>query len=78
MPKEIDVEADGDLRVIRLNRPDALNAVNDDLHVGLASLWPQLNEDSTARAGLTGFDADLLPETPALNFGRRRSNDTPR
>ena len=30
MPKEIDVEADGALRIIRLNRPDALNAVNDE------------------------------------------------
>ena len=29
MPEEIEVEADGDLRIIRLNRPDALNAVND-------------------------------------------------
>ncbi|MDT5095572.1 MAG: hypothetical protein QOH60_4935 [Mycobacterium sp.] len=52
MPKEIDVEADGDLRIIRLNRPDALNAVNDDLHVGLALLWARLNEDSTARAAV--------------------------
>ena len=33
MPNEVDVEADGALRIIRLNRPDALNAVNDDLHV---------------------------------------------
>ena len=55
MPKEIDVEADGALRIIRLNRPDALNAVNDDLHVGLAQLWPRLNEDREARAAvLTG------------------------
>jgi enoyl-CoA hydratase/carnithine racemase len=52
MPTEIDVEADGDLRIIRLNRPDALNAVNDDLHVGLASLWARLNEDSSARAAV--------------------------
>lgn len=35
MPDEIDVKADGALRIITLNRPDALNAVNDDLHVGL-------------------------------------------
>jgi enoyl-CoA hydratase len=52
MPTEIDVEADGDLRIIRLNRPDALNAVNDYLHVGLASLWARLNEDSSARAAV--------------------------
>jgi enoyl-CoA hydratase len=55
MPTEIDVQADGPLRIITLNRPDALNAVNDSLHTGLAQLWPRLSEDRTARAAvLTG------------------------
>ncbi|MFF2846307.1 enoyl-CoA hydratase/isomerase family protein [Streptomyces sp. NPDC058001] len=55
LPAEIDVSADGPLRVITLNRPDALNAVNDGLHTGLARLWPQLNDDHEARAAvLTG------------------------
>lgn len=55
MPEEIHVSADGGLRIITLNRPDALNAVNDALHVGLARLWQRLNEDRDARAAvLTG------------------------
>ncbi|MGC7101490.1 enoyl-CoA hydratase/isomerase family protein [Amycolatopsis lurida] len=55
MPGEIDVRADGPLRIITLNRPDALNAVNDPLHHGLARLWPRLNEDHEVRAAvLTG------------------------
>ncbi|QTJ66021.1 enoyl-CoA hydratase/isomerase family protein [Rhodococcus sp. ZPP] len=55
MPEDIDVRADGALRIITLNRPDALNAVNDGLHTGLARLWPQLSEDRDARAAvLTG------------------------
>jgi enoyl-CoA hydratase/carnithine racemase len=55
LPDEIDVVADGSLRIITLNRPDALNAVNDALHTGLARLWPRLSEDHTARAAvLTG------------------------
>ncbi|WP_234390505.1 enoyl-CoA hydratase/isomerase family protein [Streptomyces sp. MMG1533] len=55
MPEEIDVRADGPLRIITLNRPDALNAVNDPLHTGLARLWPRLGEDRDARAAvLTG------------------------
>jgi enoyl-CoA hydratase/carnithine racemase len=55
MPAEIDVRADGPLRIVTLNRPDALNAVNDALHTGLARLWPRLSEDRDARAAvLTG------------------------
>lgn len=55
MPEEIEVRADGPLRIMTLNRPDALNAVNDALHVGLARLWDALNEDAGARAAvLTG------------------------
>ena len=55
MPAEIDVRADGALRIITLNRPDDLNAVNDNLHVGLARLWQRLTDDPTARAAvLTG------------------------
>ncbi|HTQ19896.1 enoyl-CoA hydratase/isomerase family protein [Mycobacterium sp.] len=55
MPSEIDVRADGALRIITLNRPDDLNAVNDNLHVGLARLWQRLTDDAAARAAvLTG------------------------
>jgi enoyl-CoA hydratase/carnithine racemase len=55
MPDEIEVRADGPLRFVTLNRPDALNAVNDALHTGLARLWPRLSEDRDARAAvLTG------------------------
>ncbi|WP_235018238.1 enoyl-CoA hydratase/isomerase family protein [Thermomonospora echinospora] len=55
MPEEIQVRAEGPLRIITLNRPDALNAVNHGLHTGLARLWPRLSEDRRARAAvLTG------------------------
>jgi enoyl-CoA hydratase len=55
LPEEIDVAAEGPLRIITLNRPGALNAVNDALHTGLARLWPRLSEDWDARAAvLTG------------------------
>ena len=55
MPEEIDVRAEGPLRIITLNRPDALNAVNDNLHNGLARLWQRLSDDRKARAAvLTG------------------------
>ncbi|ORJ61778.1 enoyl-CoA hydratase/isomerase family protein [Mycobacterium simiae] len=52
MPAEIDVRADGALRIITLNRPDSLNSVNDDLHSGLARIWQRLTDDPTARAAV--------------------------
>jgi enoyl-CoA hydratase len=55
VPKEIEVEVDGPIRIIRLNRPDELNATNHELHAGLAALFPQLDADPEARAAvLTG------------------------
>ena len=49
------IDREEHLTWLTLNRPDALNAVNDGLHTGLARLWPQLSEDRDARAAvLTG------------------------
>jgi enoyl-CoA hydratase/carnithine racemase len=50
LPAVIDVEADGPIRIIRLNRPDALNATNHELHRALADLFPQIDADTEARA----------------------------
>jgi enoyl-CoA hydratase len=47
---EVDVEEDGPVRVIRLNRPEQLNATNHGLHRGLAELFPQIDADPDARA----------------------------
>jgi enoyl-CoA hydratase len=55
LPPEIEVEADGAVRIVRLNRPEQLNATNRELHAGLASLFPQLSADLDARvAVITG------------------------
>lgn len=51
----IQVERDGPVRVVRLDRPDDLNATNHLLHQGIAELFPQLDADAGARvAVLTG------------------------
>ena len=44
------VEADGPVRIVTLNRPDQLNAFSDELHVEFARVWPELEDDPTARA----------------------------
>jgi enoyl-CoA hydratase len=78
VPDAIHVEADGPIRIIRLNRPEQLNATNHELHQGLAELFPQIDDDAEARvAVLTGngraFSAggdftylDELVKDPAL------------
>ena len=55
LPDELQVRSEGPVRIITLNRPDALNATNHVLHAGLASLFPQLDADEQARvAVITG------------------------
>jgi enoyl-CoA hydratase len=50
LPPSIEVEADGAIRLVRLNRPEQLNATNHELHQGLAELFPQIDADADARA----------------------------
>jgi enoyl-CoA hydratase len=52
LPDELQVRSDGPVRIITLNRPDDLNATNHVLHAGLASLFPQLDADTEARAAV--------------------------
>jgi enoyl-CoA hydratase/carnithine racemase len=69
LPDVIRVEADGPVRVVRLSRPDQLNAINDELHLALARVFPQLGADDGARVAVitgegrafsAGGDFDLL------------------
>jgi enoyl-CoA hydratase/carnithine racemase len=65
LPSAIRVEADGPVRIVRLSRPDQLNAVNDELHGALAQVFPQLSADRDARVAVDhGGGARVL--------GRRR------
>lgn len=50
LPAELEVERDGPVVVIRLNRPDQLNATNHELHRGLAEVFVQVDADEEARA----------------------------
>jgi len=69
LPDVIRVEEDGPVRIVRLSRPDQLNAINDELHLGLTKLFPQLSADTDARVAVitgegrafsAGGDFDLL------------------
>lgn len=55
LPPEIQVEIDGPVRIVRLNRPEELNATNHALHEGITAAFDQLDADAEARvAVLTG------------------------
>ena len=69
LPDEVRVETDGPVRIVRLARPDQLNAVNEDLHLGLTRVFPLLSADPDARVAVitgegrafsAGGDFDLL------------------
>lgn len=69
LPEAIRVDDDGPVRIVRLNRPEQLNAINDELHLGLTRLFPQLTDDHDARVAVitgegrafsAGGDFDLL------------------
>jgi enoyl-CoA hydratase/carnithine racemase len=69
LPDVVCVDADGPVRIVRLDRAEQLNAVNDELHLGLTQLFPQLSADAEARVAVitgegrafsAGGDFDLL------------------
>jgi enoyl-CoA hydratase len=49
LPAELKVEIDGPVRTVVLNRPEALNAINESLHNALGDVWGQLAADPGAR-----------------------------
>lgn len=75
MPDEIDVCADGPLRIITLNRPEDLNAVNEGLHNGLARIWGELNRDLAARAAVVTGSGKAFSAGGDFNFIKALSQD---
>lgn len=84
LPDELTVEADGPVRIVRLNRPEQLNATNHTLHRALADVFPQLDADTDARVAVitgngrafsAGGDFDYLDELTKDAALRRQSLD---
>jgi enoyl-CoA hydratase/carnithine racemase len=84
LPDVIQVTAEGPVRVVRLNRPEQLNATNHELHKGLADLFPQLDADVDARVAVitgngrafsAGGDFTYLDELATDGALRRESLD---
>jgi enoyl-CoA hydratase/carnithine racemase len=81
LPGVIRVESDGPLRIVRIARPEQLNAVNEELHLALTRVFPLLGADEGARVAVitgegrafsAGGDFDLL-ERMAKDRALRRA-----
>jgi enoyl-CoA hydratase len=46
---ELLVAADGDVRIVTINRPQSRNVIDESLHSQLPDVWHDLDRDATAR-----------------------------
>ena len=75
LPAEIRVEAEGPVRIVRLARPDQLNAINEELHLGLTRLFPQLSADLDARVAVITGEGRAFSAGGDFEFLDRMAND---
>ncbi|MAG31523.1 MAG: enoyl-CoA hydratase [Deltaproteobacteria bacterium] len=80
MPDCLLIESRGPIRIVRLNRPEQLNATSPELHKRLSEVWGELAADPEARAVVitgegrafsAGGDLDLIKDM-RQNFALRR------
>jgi enoyl-CoA hydratase len=50
LPDVLTVEADGSVRIVTLNRPEAMNAFDEALHAAFSRVWELIADDPEARA----------------------------
>jgi len=75
LPAEIRVDVDGPVRIVRLRRPEQLNAVNDALHLGLTRVFPQISADRDARVAVVTGEGRAFSAGGDFDLLRRMAND---
>jgi enoyl-CoA hydratase/carnithine racemase len=75
LPDVVRVEADGPVRIVRLSRPEHLNAVNADLHFAITQLFPQLSDDRDARAAVITGEGRAFSAGGDFDFLDGMAND---
>lgn len=73
------LEDRGSVRIVTLNRPDALNAVDREMHTALSRVWEHLAADREARAVvLTGAGRAFSAGGDMVNFQRVQADPVER
>jgi len=54
MSQAVTYESNNHIALITINRPECLNAINEEVEIGLANAWRKFNESSDLVAVLTG------------------------
>ncbi len=75
LPDAVRVESDGPVRIVRLSRPEQLNAVNQDLHLGLTRVFPLLSADPEARVAVITGEGRAFSAGGDFGLLERMTND---
>jgi enoyl-CoA hydratase/carnithine racemase len=75
LPDVVRVDTDGPVRIVHLHRPEQLNAINDELHLALTRLFPQLSADDDARAAVITGDGRAFSAGGDFDLLDRMAND---
>lgn len=75
LPPAVRVESDGPVRIVRLSRPEQLNAVNDELHLGLTQVFPLLSADPDARVAVITGEGRAFSAGGDFGLLERMTND---
>ena len=69
------VEGTGSVRTVTMNRPDWMNAVNEELHSALADVWAGLRDDDEVGAVVLTGAGRAFSAGGDMDFLNRVSND---
>jgi enoyl-CoA hydratase/carnithine racemase len=76
LPDVVRVDEDGPIRIVTLSRPEQLNAVDPELHRGLAEVFPQLSADTGARVAVVTGEGRAFSAGGDFGLIDRMSKDT--
>ncbi len=72
---ELQVEVRGVVRIITLNRPEAMNSADEHLHGELGRIWAELAADEEVRAVVITGSGDAFSAGGDLQLLRRMAED---